>query len=104
MPYDYLCSSCNEFQLAHWKGQRSPWKLKDDLEHFKAYTLGKPIIMGRKTYESIGRPLPDRLNVVVSRTINEIDNLITVTSLKKAINEARIYCESHGQNEIVLIE
>ena len=53
-----------------------PWKLKDDLEHFKAYTLGKPIIMGRKTYESIGRPLPDRLNVVVSRTINEIDNLI----------------------------
>ena len=80
-----------------------PWKLKDDLEHFKTYTLGKPIIMGRKTYESIGRPLPDRLNVVVSRTINEIDNLITVTSLKKAINEARIYCESHGQNEIVLI-
>ena len=53
-----------------------PWKLKDDLEHFKAYTLGKPIIMGRKTYESIGRPLPDRLNVVVSGTINEIDNLI----------------------------
>ena len=63
-----------------------PWKLKDDLEHFKAYTLGKPIIMGRKTYESIGRPLPDRLNVVVSGTINEIDNLITVTSLKKAID------------------
>ena len=53
-----------------------PWKLKDDLEHFKTYTLGKPIIMGRKTYDSIGRPLPDRLNVVVSRTINEIDNLI----------------------------
>ena len=80
-----------------------PWKLKRDLQHFKNYTTGKTIVMGRKTYESIGRPLPDRLNVVVSRTINEIDNLITVTSLKKAINEARIYCESHGQNEIVLI-
>tara|TARA_Y100001958_G_C20858070_1_gene297545 strand:+ start:77 stop:580 length:504 start_codon:yes stop_codon:yes gene_type:complete len=80
-----------------------PWKLKEDLEHFKAYTLGKPIIMGRKTYESIGRPLPNRLNVVVSRTISEIDNLLTVSTLKKAINEARIYCESNGQDEIVLI-
>ena len=80
-----------------------PWKLKEDLEHFKAYTLGKPIIMGRKTFESIGRPLPNRLNVVVSRTISEIDNLLTVSTLKKAINEARIYCESNGQDEIVLI-
>ncbi len=80
-----------------------PWKLKEDLEHFKSYTLGKPIIMGRKTYESIGRPLPNRLNVVVSRTISEIDNLLTVSTLKKAINEARIYCESNGQDEIVLI-
>lgn len=44
-----------------------PWHLPNDLRHFKALTLGKPVIMGRKTYESIGRPLPQRRNVVLSR-------------------------------------
>lgn len=45
-----------------------PWKLKDDLRFFKKTTMGKPIIMGRKTFESIGSPLPGRTNIVVSRT------------------------------------
>lgn len=44
-----------------------PWRLPADLAHFKAVTLGKPILMGRKTYESIGRPLPGRHNIVISR-------------------------------------
>ena len=44
-----------------------PWHLPDDLKHFKRLTTGKPIIMGRKTYESIGRPLPDRQNIVMTR-------------------------------------
>ena len=44
-----------------------PWRLPEDLRHFKATTLGKPVIMGRKTWESLGRPLPGRLNLVVSR-------------------------------------
>lgn len=44
-----------------------PWRLPADLKHFKALTMGKPIIMGRKTYESIGRPLPGRHNIVVTR-------------------------------------
>jgi dihydrofolate reductase len=44
-----------------------PWRLPADLRHFKAVTLGKPIIMGRKTFESIGRPLPGRTNIVVTR-------------------------------------
>lgn len=44
-----------------------PWHLPADLRHFKTLTLGKPIIMGRKTYESIGRPLPGRLNIVLTR-------------------------------------
>ena len=44
-----------------------PWHLPADLKHFKAMTLGKPIIMGRKTWDSLGRPLPGRLNIVVSR-------------------------------------
>jgi dihydrofolate reductase len=45
-----------------------PWHLPADLRHFKALTVGHPVIMGRKTFESIGQPLPNRLNVVVSRT------------------------------------
>ncbi|MBW7902314.1 MAG: dihydrofolate reductase [Rhodocyclaceae bacterium] len=44
-----------------------PWRLPEDLRHFKATTLGKPVIMGRKTWESLGRPLPERRNIVVSR-------------------------------------
>lgn len=46
---------------------RLPWKLSADLQHFKALTMGKPIIMGRKTHESIGRPLPGRENIVITR-------------------------------------
>ncbi|MEE4297215.1 MAG: dihydrofolate reductase [Wenzhouxiangella sp.] len=45
-----------------------PWHLPADLQHFKSLTLGHPVIMGRKTYESIGRPLPGRKNIVVSRS------------------------------------
>jgi dihydrofolate reductase len=44
-----------------------PWRLSADLRHFKEITMGHPIIMGRKTYESIGRPLPGRINIVISR-------------------------------------
>jgi dihydrofolate reductase len=45
-----------------------PWHLPEDLKHFKALTLGHPVIMGRKTWESLGRPLPGRENIVVTRT------------------------------------
>ena len=46
---------------------RMPWYLPEDLAYFKRVTLGKPVVMGRKTFESIGRPLPGRLNIVVTR-------------------------------------
>ncbi|SRR5690606_10632652 len=49
------------------RGNDLPWRLPDDLKRFKALTLGKPVIMGRKTYVSIGRPLPQRHNIVISR-------------------------------------
>lgn len=45
-----------------------PWRLKSDLKHFRALTIGKPVVMGRKTYESIGRPLPGRTTIVLSRS------------------------------------
>ena len=49
-----------------------PWHLPEDLRHFKATTLGKPVIMGRKTWESLGRPLPGRRNIVVSRNADYV--------------------------------
>ncbi|AZQ11771.1 type 3 dihydrofolate reductase [Shewanella khirikhana] len=49
------------------KDNQMPWHLPEDLKHFKAMTLGKPVVMGRKTFESIGRPLPGRHNIVISR-------------------------------------
>jgi dihydrofolate reductase len=49
---------------------KMPWHCPEDLRHFKALTLHKPVVMGRKTYESIGKPLPDRRNVIISRNMN----------------------------------
>jgi len=49
------------------KGGKMPWHLPADLRHFKTVTMGKPVIMGRRTYESIGKPLPGRRNIVVTR-------------------------------------
>src|SRR5688572_30376915 len=47
------------------------WHLPDDLKHFKSLTMGRPILMGRRTYESIGRPLPGRRSIVISRTLKQ---------------------------------
>ena len=49
------------------RGNDLPWRLPEDMKHFKRVTMGKPVIMGRKTWESIGRPLPGREMVVISR-------------------------------------
>lgn len=63
-----------------------PWKLNDDLENFKILTSGNVIIMGRKTFESIGRVLPNRINVIISRNINyKIDGAYVFNSLNTAI-------------------
>lgn len=68
---------------------RLPWRLPADLKRFKELTLGRPIIMGRKTYESIGRPLPGRENIIVSRTAGlRIDGCIVVNSLDAAFAAA----------------
>jgi dihydrofolate reductase len=66
-----------------------PWSLPADLQRFKKITMGKPMIMGRKTYESIGRPLPGRKNIVVSRNPEFIaDGITVVDSLEAAIDAA----------------
>lgn len=67
-------------------GNSMPWRLPADLRHFKALTLGHPVIMGRKTYESIGKPLPGRENIVVSRTPGrEIAGVNIASSLAGAL-------------------
>ena len=66
-----------------------PWRLPEDLKRFKAITLGKPVIMGRKTWDSIGRPLPGRLNIVVTRQPGlELAGATVVGSLDEALAAA----------------
>lgn len=66
-----------------------PWNISADLRRFRELTMGKTIIMGRKTYESIGRPLPGRRNIIMSRSAGyNIDGCITVKNMDDAINSA----------------
>lgn len=77
-----------------------PWKLPDDLRHFREMTKGKPIIMGRKTFESIGRALPDRLNIVITRQEDyEREGVVRAESLDDAIDIAK---ESNAQETCVI--
>ena len=61
------------------------WHISEDMRFFKRTTSGHPVIMGRKTYESLGRPLPNRTNVVISRTQREIEGCTVVGSLEEAV-------------------
>ena len=74
------------------KDGKIPWNINGEQKQFKELTTNNTIIMGRKTYEDIGHPLPNRKNIVISRTTN-YPNVITVDSLKKAIelSEGDIY-------------
>lgn len=80
-----------------------PWRLPSDLKHFKAVTLGTPVIMGRKTYLSIGRPLPGRANIVVSRSGFAADGVETVSSLEAAIELARDHARQSGAAQVSVL-
>ena len=81
-----------------------PWHLPADLKHFKAKTLGKPIIMGRKTWDSLGRPLPGRLNLVVSRQAGlQLEGAEVFPSLDAAIVRADAWALEQGVDELMLI-
>lgn len=64
------------------------WRISDDLKRVKTLTMGHPIIMGRKTYESIGRPLPGRTNIVVTRSTDPIEGCTVAHSLEEALEKA----------------
>jgi len=79
-----------------------PWHVPEDLKHFKETTLGHPVIMGRKTFESLGikKPLPGRLNIVITRNADyKAEGAVVVSSVEDAIAEA----SAHDQQEIFII-
>ena len=81
-----------------------PWHLPADLKHFKAKTLGKPIIMGRKTWDSLGRPLPGRLNLVISRQDDlTLEGAEVFSDLTQARARAEAWAQEQGVDEVMLI-
>ncbi len=81
-----------------------PWRLKSDLQHFRQVTLNRPVIMGRKTYESIGKPLKGRTNIVLTRDLSLIaPGTVLATSLDAAFAMARQDAAKRGVDEIMVI-
>ena len=80
------------------RNNQLPWRLPADLQHFKALTMGKPVVMGRKTWESIGRPLPGRINIVVTRDVGyRAEGCVVVHSVDQALEVAE------GSDEVMVI-
>ena len=75
------------------KDGKIPWTLKEDLKHFKNKTEGCSVVMGRKTYESIGRPLPNRLNIVMTRNPKRQEGIKEVSNTKDALKVASSYSD-----------
>lgn len=81
-----------------------PWRLPEDLKRFRALTMGKPVVMGRKTFESIGRPLDGRDNIVVTRNPSfKAEGIILVLDIDQALRVARELALGRGVDEIVVI-
>jgi dihydrofolate reductase len=84
------------------RNNQLPWHLPQDLKYFKSVTLGKPIIMGRKTFESIGKPLPGRTNIVVSRQEGwHADGVLSARNVSEAIEIA--HQKNQTADEIMVI-
>lgn len=79
------------------------WRISDDLKRFKELTTGHPVIMGRKTFDSIGKSLPKRVNIVVSRTMNDREGVIVARSVEQAIEAATDAAKRMGVDEIFVI-
>jgi dihydrofolate reductase len=86
------------------RGNTMPWRLHTDMQHYRRTTMGKPVIMGRKTFESIGRPLPGRLNIVLTRAPSFAAAGTTVVhTLDDAFATAVAQCEIDGRDEFFVI-
>lgn len=80
-----------------------PWRIGSDLRHFRAITMGRPVVMGRKTFESIGRALDGRTNIVVTRDPDfAAEGVVCAGSLDEALDVARSVAERDGVGEIMV--
>jgi dihydrofolate reductase len=81
-----------------------PWRLKSDLAHFRKVTIDKPVVMGRKTFQSIGKPLDRRTNIVITRDRNfAAPGVQTAASFEAALDLARKDAAARGTDEIMII-
>ncbi|KAA5804622.1 dihydrofolate reductase [Alkalicaulis satelles] len=81
-----------------------PWRIPSDLKHFKAVTLGKPVVMGRRTWDSLPRkPLPGRVNIVVSRSLPDVEGARVARDLDAALALADEVARREGAEEICVI-
>jgi dihydrofolate reductase len=81
-----------------------PWRLKSDLAHFRELTIGKPVVMGRKTFQSIGKALDGRTNIVITRDAKfAVEGVMTAPNFKTALEIARKDAERRGAEEIMVI-
>ena len=80
-----------------------PWQLPNELKYFKECTLGKPVIMGRKTFESLPFSLPNRLNIVLTRQKQNFGDVIVVNSLEEALDRAKRHCTATETDECFVI-
>ncbi len=86
------------------RNNQLPWYLPGDLKYFKQITMGKPLIMGRKTFESIGKPLPGRANIIVTRNPEfQFSGVTIVGSLEQAIEHAEAVALIDGVDEAMVI-
>lgn len=80
-----------------------PWHIKSELQYFRRTTAGKPIVMGRKSFESLGKPLPDRTNIIISRNPDyRIDGCIIVATLDEGLAAARDVAARDSIDEIFI--
>lgn len=85
-------------------GQTIPWRIPSDFAFFKRTTMGKPMVMGRKQFETVGKPLPGRTNIVVTRQAGyQPEGVVVVSSLDGALETARNIAEKDGVDEIMII-
>jgi dihydrofolate reductase len=81
-----------------------PWRIPSDMAFFKRTTMGKPIIMGRKQYESVGKPLPGRTNIVVTRQRGyQPEGVLVIDDLGAAIDHARTVAQADRVDEVMII-
>lgn len=84
--------------------QQMPWRISGDLKHFKAVTMGKPVVMGRKTFESIGKPLPGRTNFVLTNDRRwHAEGAVVAHSLDEILRLANEDAKKAGAREIAII-